>query len=35
MEAIHSANDFKQRRAIVDTIGWEPVKDWFFEPDFR
>ena len=24
-----------QRRAIVDTLGWEPFQDWFYDQTFR
>jgi len=27
--------NFKQRRAIVDTLGWQPFTDWFFQNEFR
>lgn len=33
--AVHEAVDFKQRRAIVDTLGWEAFQSWFYEPTFR
>ena len=32
---VHEASDFRQRRAIVDTIGWEPFQSWFYENEFR
>jgi hypothetical protein len=35
VEEVHSAADYKQRRAIVDELGWEPFQEWFYEPDFR
>jgi len=34
-EAVHDVKDFKQRRAIVDTLGWEPFQDWFYDQTFR
>lgn len=33
--AVHSAKYFKQRRAIVRTLGWKPFQGWFLEFDFR
>ena len=27
--------DFRQRRAIVDTLGWQPFQSWFYENSFR
>ena len=33
--AVHDASDYKQRRAIVDTLGWEPFKEWFYDNEFR
>ena len=33
--AVHNAAKFKQRRFIVDTLGWEPFTEWFYESDFR
>ena len=32
---VHDAKDYKQRRAIVDTLGWETFTEWFYETDFR
>ena len=32
---VQEASDFRQRRAIVDTIGWEPFQSWFYENEFR
>jgi len=34
-EAVHDAEDFKQRRAVVDTLGWEPFQNWFYDQAFR
>ena len=33
--AVHNASKFKQRRSIVDTIGWQPFTEWFYESTFR
>ncbi len=33
--AVHETDDFKQRRIIVDTVGWEPFREWFYEANFR
>ena len=33
--AVHEATDFKQKRAIVDVLGWEPFKEWFYGNEFR
>ena len=33
--SVHDATDYKQRRAIVDTLGWEQFKEWFYDSDFR
>ena len=27
--------DFRQRRAIVDTLGWTHFQSWFYENSFR
>jgi hypothetical protein len=32
---VHSAENFEQRRVVVDTLGWEPFKVWFYESTFR
>jgi hypothetical protein len=32
---VHDAKDYKQRRMIVDTLGWEPFREWFYELSFR
>ena len=32
---VHDVKNFKQRRAIVDTLGWQPFTNWFFENEFR
>ena len=32
---VHEASDFRQRRAIVDTLGWQPFQSWFYENEFR
>ena len=32
---VHEATDFRQRRAIVDTLGWQPFQSWFYENEFR
>ena len=32
---VHTAQKFAQRRACVDTIGWEPFQDWFYNNEFR
>ena len=32
---VHDVKNFKQRRAIVDTLGWQPFTEWFFENEFR
>ena len=32
---VHDVKNFKQRRAIVDTLGWQPFTEWFFEDEFR
>merc|ERR1719350_1932913 len=34
-EVVHDAEDFKQRRAVVDTLGWEPFQNWFYDQTFR
>ena len=34
-KVVHDAADFRQRRAIVDTLGWEPFQNWFYESSFR
>jgi hypothetical protein len=34
-KVVHEATNFKQRRAIVDTIGWEYFQSWFYEATFR
>jgi len=34
-EAVHDTEDFKQRRAVVDTLGWEPFQNWFYDQTFR
>ena len=31
----HDVTDFRQRRVIIDTIGWEPFQSWFYENEFR
>ncbi len=28
---VHDANDFAQRRVIVDTLGWESFAEWFYD----
>ena len=33
--AIHEATDFKQKRAIVDLLGWESFKEWFYDNEIR
>lgn len=33
--SIHAVTGFQQRRAIVDTISWEPFIEWFYESVFR
>ena len=33
--AVHGASKFKQRRFIVDTVGWQPFTEWFYESTFR
>jgi len=35
VSSVHDVMDFKQRRAIVDTVGWEPFQPWFYENSFR
>ncbi len=35
LPVIHGATDWKQRRMIVDTHGWEPFREWFYELSFR
>ncbi|QQP50102.1 Uncharacterized protein FKW44_010994 [Caligus rogercresseyi] len=32
---VHSAKEFNQRRCIVDMLGWEGFREWFYEEDFR
>ena len=32
---VHDAVDYKQRRAIVDALGWENFKEWFYDNEFR
>jgi len=32
---VHEVMDFRQRRAIVDTLGWEHFQSWFYENSFR
>ena len=32
---VHSVSKFKQRRSVVDTVGWEPFREWFYEETFR
>lgn len=34
-EAVHDTEDFNQRRAVVDAVGWEPFQNWFYEQTFR
>jgi len=34
-EIVHDAGDYKQRRAIVDALGWEPFQEWFYDTNFR
>ena len=33
--SVHDVMDFRQRRAIVDTLGWQPFQSWFYENSFR
>lgn len=35
VKCVHEAFDFRQRRAIVDTLGWQPFQSWFYENSFR
>ena len=32
---LHDTTDFRQRRTIVDSLGWEPFQNWFYESSFR
>ena len=34
-EEVHSAEKFSQKRACVDTLGWEPFQEWFYDNEFR
>ena len=34
-EEVHNAKKFTQRRACVDTLGWEPFQEWFYDNEFR
>lgn len=34
-EKIHAVSDFKQRRTVVDTLGWEKLREWFYDNAFR
>jgi len=34
-EEVHTAEKFTQRRACVDTLGWEPFQEWFYNNEFR
>ena len=34
-EKVHTAENFSQRRACVDALGWEPFQDWFYNNEFR
>ena len=34
-EQVHTAEDFSQRRACVDALGWEPFREWFYNNEFR
>ena len=34
-EAVHKEDNFAQRRAVVDALGWEPFQDWFYDNQFR
>ena len=29
------SNFYQQRRAVVDTLGWEPFQNWFYDQTFR
>lgn len=35
LPSLHEASNYKQRRMIVDTLGWEPFREWFYELSFR
>jgi hypothetical protein len=35
LPSLHDASNYKQRRMIVDTLGWEPFREWFYELSFR
>ena len=35
VSSVHDVTDFRQRRAIVDTVGWQPFQPWFYENSFR
>ena len=35
LAVVHSAEDYKQRRMVVDTLGWEPFREWFYELSYR
>ena len=26
---------FTQKRAIIDSLGWEPFQEWFYDNEFR
>jgi len=32
---VHTAQDFQQRKLVVDTFGWLSFKHWFLEAEFR
>ena len=34
-EEVHKVEDFAQRRACVDCLGWEPFQEWFYNNEFR
>ena len=34
-KVVHDTTDFRQRRAIVDTLSWENFQEWFYESSFR
>jgi len=33
--AVHEVTDYKQRRMVVDTLGWQAFREWFYELSFR
>lgn len=32
---VHDTDEFARRRACVETYGWEPFKEWFYDQSFR